>query len=248
MSNRIYSDEMIDYVKELFETLPYREAFNKFQERYPGIDEAKFKYIKESRHIKTKVLREKRVSYIFTEEQDAYLREIVKGRTGNQIAKMMNDKFNTSFKKEQIINRKKTLGLRCGKYKSEPNSGQFKKGTRPPNYKDVGSLKFNEDGEIVIKKTNKLEHTTKNYKYLRREIYGLWHPDEKLTENDYIVFLDDNKYNFAKDNMMKISRSENGKINSYMQNCNDKSKINNSDLKKSLILSQRLENAIKEKE
>lgn len=86
---------------------------------------------------------------------------------------------------------------------------------RQIRYKDYNSNKAREmgkdyqigyeytkpDGMVLVKVANN------RYEYKQRYIYSKYH-NVKLTENDYIIFLDQDKTNFNIDNLKRISRYE----------------------------------------
>jgi hypothetical protein len=104
----------------------------------------------------------------YTEEQTAFVRENVKGKSRIEITEMFNKRFNTNLKVTQMggfIKRKgfsNGLDRRFKKGQKAWNEGmkgvnfggtatQFKKGQMPPNYRPVGSERINVDGYTEVK-------------------------------------------------------------------------------------------------
>lgn len=75
-----------------------------------------------------------------------------------------------------------------------------KSNVRKVDEKPIGSERI-KDGKVVVKTRNK------KWVYKNRYLYEKYN-DEKLKNNDVVIFLDNNKDNFSKDNLVKISKSE----------------------------------------
>lgn len=100
---------------------------------------------------------------LLTREQHDYLVSIQKNKISRDVANEMNRKFELSLTEKQIRNYRRRNNLHSGltgrfekgqtphnkgkKYPNMPkNSGQFKKGNRPPNYVPVGTINYTTDG------------------------------------------------------------------------------------------------------
>lgn len=154
--------------------------------------------------------------HIWTKEEKEYLGEITSGKHRKEILDLMNKKFEYNFNLAQIENAIKRFGYNTGfngqfkkghktwnkgtKGLTGINKTSFKKGHKPWNKKEVGSERTDVEGYILIKVKEpnvwKLKH---------RILYEKYH-NVKLTSDDMIIFADQNKLNFEKDNLILISK------------------------------------------
>ena len=92
----------------------------------------------------------------------------------------------------------------------------FKKGHKPWNKKEVGSERTDVEGYILVKVDEpsvwKLKH---------RIMYEKYH-NVKLTQDDVIIFADQNKSNLEKDNLILITKNQLLKMNQDKLIFNDK--------------------------
>ena len=158
-------------------------------------------------------------------EEIEYLKEIVKGRTCKEIAKLINDKFKTNYNDKDIYNAKRRYKLKSGvdcTYKkgnkahnkgkkwndympkrSQENSKktQFKKGYKPHNWLPVGSEWINEKGYVYIKIKEPNDWQLK-HRYIYEQHYG------KIPKGYCVIFLDTNKKNFKLNNLQLVKIKE----------------------------------------
>ena len=167
----------------------------------------------------------KRRMHRWTNEEKEYLKELSDKCTTSETAKIMSDKFNYKFTREQIKATKYRLGMRSNSgivvgIKGRPpfNKGmkqsefmneysienskktRFKKGHEGYGGKKIGSEKKDKDGYTLIKvdKRNwELKH-----RYMWKREYG------EIPENSVITFADKNRSNVSLDNLLMITRSE----------------------------------------
>ncbi|MGG9992420.1 hypothetical protein ACQ7BN_08130 [Streptococcus suis] len=100
---------------------------------------------------------------LLTDEQHEYFVRVQKGRSAKEVAEVMNDQFGVCLDAKQIKNYRRNHGLKSGltghfekgqiphnKGKKYPgmyaNSGQFQKGSKPPNWVPVGTIRYTTDG------------------------------------------------------------------------------------------------------
>lgn len=155
---------------------------------------------------------------MYTKEQKEFIAEIVKGRTTEEITRMVNNKFNLNLSNKQIRSYKKNHGLKSGvdctfkkghvpfnKGKKGLTPGgeatQFKNGNVPHNYRSVGSERVNADGyrEVKIADPNKWE---------AKHIL-LWEKENGPVPDDHvIIFGDSDKTNLDINNLILVSRKQ----------------------------------------
>lgn len=84
----------------------------------------------------------------------------------------------------------------------------FQKGHKPMNTKQLGSVQMGKDGYLRLKvRDAETNGKNKNYESLNRVIYEFFHGD--LQDNEVVIFVDGNIYNFHPDNLVKKSKYEN---------------------------------------
>lgn len=155
----------------------------------------------------------------YTEEQQEFIKANVKGRGNTELTKLFNEHFKLSLKVSQIkgykLNKKLSSGLtgHFPKGNVPANKGKkgviyegckktwFKKGSKPKNYRPVGSERVNVDGytEIKVVESNKwkLKHRT------------IWEEHNGSIPKDHvIIFADGDKSNFNLDNLILVSKKQ----------------------------------------
>ena len=167
-----------------------------------------------------KGIKDRNPRHKWTDKEKEYLTQIYKKNDYDTILKMMNDKFECSFNRKQIIS-----FMRRNKLKSEAikNNGRFSKGMTPwnkglsymPNnketrfqkgniphgHREVGSERIIRDGYIEIKVAEPNVWDLK-HRVIYREHYG------EIPGGHNIIFADGNKMNFDIDNLIAVSKSE----------------------------------------
>lgn len=158
---------------------------------------------------------------LLTPEQDAFVREKVKGRTSQELADLVNNKFQLELTFQQIQSYKNRYRLTSGldtKFKKghiafRPPKGvryspstEFKKGHIPFNYRPVGSERINVEGYVEIKVAEPRDWQQK-HRFIWEKHHG------KIPANHCLVFLDGNKQNITLDNLALVSRGELATLN-----------------------------------
>lgn len=160
---------------------------------------------------------------LLTKEQHDYLVSIQKNKTSRDVANEMNQKFGLSLTEKQIKSYRRNNNLNSGltgrfekgrvpynKGKKlpnmPPNSGQFKKGNKPPNYVPVGTINYTTDGypKEKIGEPNKwvLKH---------RKVWEEHHGP--IPKGYSICFLDRDKTNYDISNLILLSNEELARMN-----------------------------------
>lgn len=162
----------------------------------------------------------------YTDEEKAFMSEIVPGHSYAQIKRIFTEKFGWEISAEQIktyITRYHLNTGRTGYFEKghiPSNAGKkmtadvykkisptmFKKGHISGNYRPVGSERINKDGYIEIKtkapSTWKLKH-----RFIWENTYGA------IPKDSIVIFKDGNKQNVTIDNLMLIKKSVNAVLN-----------------------------------
>lgn len=171
---------------------------------------------------------------LFTDEQEKFIKENVKGILVADLTDLVNETFGTSYTVSQVRNLKNRRRWRSGlttqfeKGHKPFNTGlkqtdymaaeqiektkatRFKKNSVPPNWKEIGSTRISKDGYLEIKVSDLKGN--KNYKAYHRIVYEQHH-GVKIKEDEAVVFLDQNKMNFNVDNLKLVKQRELGKFN-----------------------------------
>lgn len=189
---------------------------------------------------------------LLTKEQHDYLVSIQKNKISRNVANEMNRKFGLSLTEKQIRNYRRRNNLHSGltgrfekgqtphnkgkKYPNMPkNSGQFKKGNRPPNYVPVGTINYTTDGYPKEKIGEPNQWVLKHRK--------VWEDHHGSIPKGYsIVFLDGDKTNYDISNLACLSKNEIARMNQNHLFTSD------ADLTKSGIGLTKLTNKIREVE
>lgn len=164
--------------------------------------------------------------HMYTNEEDKFLIENVKGISLKELTLKFNRKFNLNLSENKIANRKAKLHLSSGITGGQFQKGQisfnkgkkwndyltkeqqerakktcFKKGNIPNNHRIVGSERITIDGyvEIKVAEPNKWELKSR---VIYERVYG------KIPDNHKIIYLDGNKKNLDISNLKAISYAE----------------------------------------
>ena len=148
------------------------------------------------RHNKTKSIN------TFTIEELEFIEKYTKEYTVKETTKLLNETFGSNRTFNSVSSAMCRYNIKAG------SDGRFKKGSVPFNHRPLYSERIDvKDGYILIKVAEpnvwKLKH---------RWIYENHHKI-KLTSDDVIIFKDGDKTNIHIDNLLRISRTENLKMN-----------------------------------
>lgn len=160
---------------------------------------------------------------IYTDEMKVFIFENYKGKTSQEVADLVNKHFGTSFTALQMKrfrgNNKLNSGL-TGHFKKgliphnkgkkfpnmPPNSGQFQKGNKPPNWVPVGTIRYTTDGypKRKIAEPNVWE-------YCHRAEWEKY--NGPIPSGHSVVFLDGDKTNVDISNLACVNRSDIAQMN-----------------------------------
>ena len=160
----------------------------------------------------------KKTPHRWTTEEKEYLGEITPGKHYKEILDLMNKKFEYKFRLKQIEKAIVRFGYKTGidtKYKKghepwskgtkgliKPNKTSFQKGCKPWNKKKVG------DETVDIHGYTKVKVGEPNVWELKQRIMYEKYHNIKLTQDDVVIFADQNKLNFEKDNLILVSKKQ----------------------------------------
>lgn len=126
-----------------------------------------------------------------------FLKNNVKGLTCKQLAELINSKFGSNYSWEQIKYYKIKNGL-----KSEIHVGFENNGVAPHNKKEIGYEFTTKNGYTFIKVDNTRHGYISKAKYMYEKYHNL-----KVPKNYRIVFLNQDKTDFSKENLAMVHRA-----------------------------------------
>lgn len=221
-----YTKEHIDYVRSI--------APGKYNEEIAELFNAKFKVnksaaainsVKGNRKIVSGKL-PKRKNYstrLFNQEQEQFIKGNAYGKYNDELAQLVNNKFNLNITRRQIATWKKNHNVLSGltgrfeKGRETWNKGMkglntggeagwFKKGREPINYRPVGSERIcSKDGYVLIKVQDKGIHQERwhlKHVHIWEKEYG------KTPEGHAIVFLNKDRADVRIENLELLTRTE----------------------------------------
>lgn len=195
---------------------------------------------------------------LFSEEEERFVEENVRGIKNKELTEMVNHKFGTKYTIQQVkslkARRKWSSGL-TGHFEKGgrpwnagmkglviegSQKGWFEKGQEPLNYRPVGSeRKCPKDGYVLVKVEDKGSYQER----WRHKHVVIWEKENgKVPENHVVIFLDGDKTNIRLENLKMISRRDLVRLNQSSLPKNDP------ETTKSSINLVRLQQAINDKE
>lgn len=183
------------------------------------------------------------MGHIYTEEENQFLIDNVKGITLKELTKRFNERFKLNLSESSISNRKNKLKIKSGitggqfvKGQIPANKGKkwdeyltkeqqekarattFKKGNIPGNRRELFEERIDKDGYIAIKVQD--GNLNKNWQQKHRYIYECHYG--KIPKGHKVIFLDGNNRNFDIDNLKLVSNAEELIMNRRKLRYNDK--------------------------
>jgi len=165
----------------------------------------------------------------WSEKEEQWLTKNVKGITLKELTKRYNKKFKMNLSESAIANRKNKLNLHSGITGGQFQKGQiswnkgktwdeympkesqersrkttFKKGSIPPNHREIGSERLDSDGYILVKIQDGKGHKnwTLKHRLIWESMYG------NIPTGYKVMFADGNKRNFDIKNLILVSNAE----------------------------------------
>ena len=157
-----------------------------------------------------------------------FLLEYIPGHTENEIRQAFDERFGIVLTEGNIGNFKCRYKIKSGTHGGQFQKGQkahnkgkkmppeiyerckgtmFKNGQLPVNYRPVGSERIDSEGYVMVKVAD-----PSKWRLKQRVLYEQYH-GVKLEKSDVIIFLDGDRQNFSKDNLVKLTRAELARLN-----------------------------------
>lgn len=173
-------------------------------------------------------MKNRRYSLTYSNELCEFLCENASSHTIKELVKMIKEKFDIDIEKKKLAQYCIKMKIQ---YKYEkPNKSHSNEPTK------IGTIVNKTDGNYL-----KIKVGSHKWEYLQRYLYEKEN-NIKLQEDEYIIFLNQNRRDFSKDNLLKVSRKESGDL------CNHGNNIfsSNRDITKLAIITSQLKQKIKE--
>ena len=158
----------------------------------------------------------------YTKEQLSFLRDHAQGRSRKELANLFNARFDLQLSVSAITGTCKRYGYLTGletkfrpghktwnagvKGSTKANSGSFRPGMMPHNWKPVGTRIVDTDGYAKVKVAEPKEWAFVHV-LLWKERHG------ELPPGQVVIFADGDKTNFSEDNLVAVSRAELAALN-----------------------------------
>ncbi|WP_077621539.1 HNH endonuclease signature motif containing protein [Sediminibacillus massiliensis] len=223
-----YTEEQHEFIRKVAPgkyNVEIAELFN--AEFGTNVTESQIKSFKSNHKIKSNLVKKQRTSTgLFTKEQEAFIKDNVKGRSNQMLAKLINQTFNLSITTKQIktwkANHHLSSGLKGSEGTAPPNKGtkgiynvggnktSFKKGQKPVNYKPVGYERVDSYGYVLVKVSNEGPW----HKRWRAKHKVLWEKERgPIPPGHKLLFADQNKQNITLDNLILVSNRQMSTLN-----------------------------------
>ena len=157
----------------------------------------------------------------YTEEEKKFFEDYSKGHSIKEIQKEFIKQFGWDITIAQVKHRLNRWGLKTGtnnyfkkghishnKGKPMPDDVKeklkpfkFKKGNLPPRHQEVGAETITSKGFVKVKIAE-----PNVWKPKHKLMYEQYH-NVKLDNNDIVIFVDNNKFNFSKENLVLVNKS-----------------------------------------
>lgn len=130
----------------------------------------------------------------YSKEFENKMKKLAPNKTLDELLKIAINKYNYVITKKMLMS---YLSKRNIKYKNYNSKMVRKMGDKIP----IGTEYKKDDGMVLVK------ISSNKWKYKQRLIYERYH-NVKLKEDDYIIFLDQNRNNFNINNLKLVTRHE----------------------------------------
>lgn len=187
---KLFNDEEEQFIKDNIYGRGNIELAKIFNEQFNrNITTKQMEDWKSHRGLKSDVHR------IFTEEENEFLKNNIKGRSAIELISMFNDKFGRSITKNQLTSYKRKTGITSG------IDSRFKEGQISPTHKPIGYEHTTTDGMTYIK-------VGEPSVWERKQLY-LYKKYKGVPPKGYdVVFADGDRTNFDLDNLILVSKQE----------------------------------------
>lgn len=226
-----YSAEQAAFIREVSPGRYNDEIATLFNEKFnTSVTAAQIKNYKSNHKIQSNVPKKRKTDQagIFSLDHKEFIRENAVGKTNEELKNLLNRRFETSFSTKQVKAWKNRNHINSGltgffEKGHEPinkgtkglfnvggNSGSFKKGRVPQNYKPIGYERIDRDGYCLIKVQ---DHGTWPERWRPKHRWVWEQENGPVPEGHTLLFADGNKQHIELDNLLLISKKQLVRIN-----------------------------------
>lgn len=220
MAKKIYSEEHIQYLREIVPGRYNDEITRMFNEKFNmNATESAIRTLRQKHGLLSDVPKARKQ---YTKEQIDYLKELSdQGLFNSEIARLFNKRFGTNRTETAIQLMRAKYGLKTTARNYWPkghepwNKGmkgvnfggkdtQFKTGNMPHNWVPIGSERITKDGYIQVK----VQEGAKQKNWRGKHILIWEEHNGPLPPGHAVIFGDGNKRNFDLDNLVLVTRAQ----------------------------------------
>lgn len=235
MPKKIYTKEMIDYLKEITPERLNDEVTSMFNQKFDmALTESKMKSLRSNYKIRSGIThseRRRRANQsrrLFSTEQESFVRNNAEGKSNKELVELINHTFDLQLTIAQIkgwkANHKVSSGLTGyfekehvpinkgtkGMFNVDGNKTSFKKGQPARNNKPVGTERIDCDGYVIVKVQDDgpwHKRWRPKHKVEWEKVHG------KIPPGFVLIFLDGNKQNITMENLKLVTQAQNLQLN-----------------------------------
>lgn len=235
MPKKIYTKEMIDYLKEITPERLNDEVTSMFNQKFDmALTESKMKSLRSNYKIRSGIThseRRRRANQsrrLFSTEQESFVRNNAEGKSNKELVELINHTFDLQLTIAQIkgwkVNHKVSSGLTGyfekghvpinkgtkGMFNVGGNKTSFKKGQPARNHKPVGTERIDRDGYVIVKVQDDgpwHKRWRPKHKVEWEKVHG------KIPPGFVLIFLDGNKQNITMENLKLVTQAQNLQLN-----------------------------------
>ena len=228
----IWTEEKVEYAKELMKTNSCVDAYRTFNENYPCTRCAFSSYVYTELHLKSGAKPKKIVrKNSWSQDEIDLLENLMKDGTNKSAIEEFQKHYNRTS--SGIVSMIKKLGLKSNpkaikrqfKEGTEFNKKtRFKKGRVPPNKAKIGDIRFRNHKNKYPYYWVKISDTgsvAKDWILAQRYFYQKYHGE--IPKGYKVIFADGDHANFAKENLKIVTNKEFGYAKKYLGESTDQS-------------------------
>ncbi|EPH86955.1 hypothetical protein D922_04463 [Enterococcus faecalis 06-MB-DW-09] len=235
MPEKVYTTEMIDYLREITPGRFNDEVTEMFNQKFNmNLTENKMKSLRSNYKIRsgiTAAVRGAKANQgkrLFTDKQERFIRSHVNGKSNKELVQLINQTFGLQVTLAQIkgwkTNHKVSSGLTGyfpkghepinkgtkGMFNVGGNKTSFKKGQPARNHKPIGTERVDRDGYVIVKVQEEGQWDKRwrpKHKVEWEKVHGV------IPKGHVLIFLDGNKQNITMENLKLVTQGQNLQLN-----------------------------------
>lgn len=229
MVRRLWTTEQENYLKEIAYGLRPEEIAEMVNTKFgTTFTKKQIRYKCHNDRIKLGRAKTRYRSKLLTPEQYAYFKKINKGRSTQEVASRLNEKYGLDLSPKQIKSLKGNAGITSGVdttfkkghvpankgikgvFNVGGNETSFKKGHKPYNWREIGSERVDADGYTYVKVQDKGKWNQR----WKPKSQMVWEREKgPIPEGQFITYLDGDRSNCDITNLTLVTRRERLEMN-----------------------------------